>query len=283
MKSTELQTQLKTLARELDVSYRQVVFCFFAEDFLRRCGKSAKNGNLSLRGGLLTYAYTGMIARSFGKIELCGNDPSLMQTVTEILRVRSEGGVTASDITALSENEVQYTARLGELCLPIRVVREPAELPPQALYELPVLLDGFSAPVVALPEIEHEVCRRLIGLTWELPLTGRADALFDLYFWSVQFNFTGEELLPVLQEHLTKSKLSSAVLKSTFALWKDPSLERRWRAFVKDAGLRPDFRTALGRVAKFLRPVWEAAAENSTLEKDWDAHAGRWEERSYLY
>ncbi len=283
MKTTELQNQLKQLSSDLGISYQQAVTAFFAEDFLRRLGKSDFQNDLALCGGWLTYAYTGMIARPFSCVELCGRVENPLQTVTTVLRKQSGGAVAVSDMIPLSHDTVQYTARLGDVSLPVRITFKNTELPTAELYELPILLDNFSAPTVMLPTVEDEVCRRLTELVWQLPLVGRVDALFDLYFWSVQFNFTAEELHPVLREHLSASGLSAETLKSTFALWKDPALERRWKALIRTAGMDPDFKSALGRTAKFLRPVWEAVFNETRLEKDWNAKRARWEERAYLY
>ncbi len=282
MKLTELQSLLKTAAVELNIPYRQAVFCFLIEDFLRRVGGSKVANKIELRGGLLTYAYTGMLSRPFDVIELgFSAETSLLQTVREVLRV--SGQVETADVIELSPYEVQYVARLGEITLPIRIIGTVVQSLSEERFEIPVLLDGFSAPVVILPQIETEVCRRLTELVWQLPLTGQMDALFDLYFWSLQFDFTGEELQPVLRQTLKESGISVETLQTVFALQNDAALERRWRAFVKDAGFKPTFGETLDRVQRFLAPAWDSVFHEIRLTSHWDARTTRWEDDAYLY
>jgi hypothetical protein len=151
-------------------------------------------------------------------------------------------------------------------------------VPAPVRISYPVILD-FPAPKLSGYTMESVIAEKFETMIKLGAINSRMKDFYDIWLLSRQFPFDGKKLSSAIQGTFnnrgTDIPAAPTALEASFAT---PEKGTQWKAFIKKAGITGTpalFAFIIPDIAKFLKPICTAIAEETIFTLKWDP-AGPW-------
>lgn len=282
--------RLKNTARQSGERFNDLLQHYALERFLHRLAESAHRDQFILKGALMLRVWRVAQLRPTRDIDLLGrvaNDAARMAAMIRGIcetDVKPDGmefdaeSVKVAPIAANAKYEglqATFAGRLGSAKLPMRidvgfgdrVTPGPVEI------EYPSVLDGQGSRLLGYTP-ETTIAEKLHVMLDRGIFNSRVKDFFDIWALSLNREFDGRTLSMAIQQ--TCANRSTAITGNPEALqdeaFSDSQRAAQWTAFRSRLGAveSPLSFAEVGRsVSSFLRPVLEAVAAGTDLDRRW--------------
>ena len=292
-----VKQRLMNRCRQRGEDFNALLTRYAIERFLYRLTRTPHASRFTLKGAMLFAIWMDKPHRPTIDVDLLGtgepNVDDLRKVFQEVCDVAVEPDGMRFDrasvtVTEIREDNiyqglrVKLTGHLGSARIPVQVdvgfgdviTPGPAEATFGPLLELP-------PPVMAAYPPETVIAEKLETIIILDLANSRMKDFYDLYMLSRTMTFDGEVLARAIRATFRRRRTTipealPPALSREFA--SDPAKQAQWSAFVKriDAALRPaEFGDVVDALARFVRPVLDAAAGEASFHKVWQA-PGPW-------
>lgn len=270
-----IKERLKNIADKKKSEYQIVVRQFFWERFLYRLSVSEYRSNLILKGAMMLIALNKEPNRPTRDIDFLGVGISnqidnVADVIRKILMIECEDGIHFAPDSILAEpiNEsdlysgirIKFTGTLDSIKQRIFIdigfgdSIEKVETP----HKFPVLL-SLPAPEIYIYPIESSVSEKFEALVSLQLLTSRMKDIYDIVFYSKNFEFTSTRLRSAL---LNTFQRRGTDIEKRFDIFSvnfrgNQEKEIQWQSFHKTIGLKASntFASAVSEIEQFIEPV----------------------------
>lgn len=285
--------KLRNKAKAAGISYQQCLQLFMQEEFLRKLSKSGLKKFLVLKGGLFIYTLTNFESRATIDVDFLLRDMSnsinVVETlIDEILKVPTGNDyieMTANGFEEISPQR-KYHGISAQIIGKIKNVRVPFNIDmgigdvivPHAMEQkIQTQLPDFEAPVIFTYSLESTIAEKFDAILQRFELTGRMKDFYDIYYLARTFNFDGAKLQAAIFETLQRrgTPYDRNSFKRVVSLSEDTDMQKRWKYFlktIKDDTL--EFSVVIGKIQKFLEPVFEAIVNENEWQREWTTISG---------
>ncbi|MCC6550375.1 MAG: nucleotidyl transferase AbiEii/AbiGii toxin family protein [Ignavibacteriaceae bacterium] len=270
-----IRERLKNIADNKNSEFQNLVQQFFWERFLYRLSISEYRSNLILKGAMMMIALNKERNRPTRDIDFLGvgisnQIDSVADIIRKIVMIECEDGIHFATDSILAEpiNEsdlysgirIKLTGTLDSIKQRIFIdigfgdSIEKVETP----QKFPVLL-SLPSPEIYIYPIESSVSEKVEALVSLQLLTSRMKDIYDIAFYSKNFEFTSTRLssalLNTFQRRGTDIEKRFDIFSVNFRENKEKELQ--WQAFHKTNGLKAasTFASAISEIERFIEPV----------------------------
>ncbi len=295
--AASIHQRLLNLSKARGLDFNLLLARFAIERFLYRLSRSPYADMFVLKGAMLLQVWLADTSRPTRDLDLLGFGDVSAERLREIFaavceQLAAEDGcqfhadsVTVAAIHAEDEyggQRVTLRGHLGNARLRIQVDIGIGDqvTPPAEWIEYPALLD-FPRPRVRAYRAETTVAEKLHAMVVLDLQNSRMKDFFDIWRLAQTHAFSGTLLTAAVQDTFERRRTAipaglPTALTPAFA--QNPTKARQWQAFLKKNNLShgaEDFGTIVALLARFLRPVLQAAHDGAGMPKEWSPE-GLW-------
>ena len=294
--AASVRGRLLNHARESRDELQLVLMRYGLERLLYRLSQSDYAGEFVVKGAMLFLVWTGETHRSTKDLDLLALKSASTAHLEAVFRQVSK--LTVADdglsflpdtVTAepIRENDiyqgvrVTLEARLGHAKIPLQVDIGFGDVvtPKAGKITFPTLLD-FPAPKVSVYPKETAIAEKFEIMVKLGLANSRMKDYYDIWTLCREFDFDGGPLSNAIRATFRRRQTAlpsgfPTALSPEFCA--DPSKQRQWEAFVRRGRLKVakhDLADVVELLRKFLGPVANAAASDTTLKGHWPKGGG---------
>ena len=290
-----VRARLLNIAKEEKLNFDFILLMFMQERLLYRLSISEYKDQFVLKGGLLILSTLNIKTRPTRDIDFLAQNVSndlekIQQIFSQISQIQINDGVSydkdSIEVEKITEGadydgvRIKITGFIGnarknlQLDLGFGDVIVPGEIN----MEYPGLLD-FEIPRVKAYSIESVIAEKFEAMLSLSVINSRMKDFYDIFTLSKSQSFEGETLSQAIAATLknrgTVIEEDQVIFDEDFA--QDENRNRLWHGYLRKIGKESiNFNLVMGRVKRFLEPVYISILENREFKGEWNNERGEW-------
>ena len=299
--SVNLINSLKNISKREKIAYIEIVFRFFAEEFLRRLSKTQFKDKLILRGGYLVNQLTdfeGITDKTLDFLYIDSDEKQLdvNNVISNIISADTKfnfcefsAGSAEKMVgqTGYNGYRINITAKIGSIRLNFDVNIGIGDIlfhQTEELSIVSILSDDEKNEILSYP-VESVISEKLDIILKRFELNNCMKHMYDIVLLSKTFDFDGYELQRAINATLKnrKNDCNANRLKEIGELSADADMLKQWQHFALKNAIELKFNEVLNCMLWFLEPVYDSINHESRWQKNWSGSNTEWDEPLYLY
>jgi predicted nucleotidyltransferase component of viral defense system len=274
-----IRTRLLNIAKKENLSFQIVIIRYLHERLLYRVSLSKYANSFCLKGGVLLYIYNREQTRPTMDIDFLGTNipneiDSIKSALREICSIYYPADAVLFDTSSIVAEEISgqdeyagirlfVTANLDTIRQRIQVdigfgdtvIPAPVEL------NYPTLLPESEIPVIQAYSLETVVAEKFEAMIDLSIVNSRMKDFYDVYQILTTHHLNSKNLEEAIRETFHNRNTiytpEHAIFSAIFPA--DVNRLRQWKVFLSKNHLDQsiDFNEVIGRIGKFLLPIWE--------------------------
>jgi predicted nucleotidyltransferase component of viral defense system len=268
---------------------------FMQERLLYRLSISEYKDQFVLKGGLLILSTLNIKTRPTRDIDFLAQNVSndlekIKQVFSQISQIQINDGVSydkdSIEVEKITEGadydgvRIKITGFIGNARknLQLDLGFGDVIIPGEVNMEYPGLLD-FEIPRVKAYSIESVIAEKFEAMLSLSVINSRMKDFYDVFTLSKSQSFEGETLSQAIAATLknrgTVVEEEQVIFNEDFA--QDESRNRLWQGYLRKIGKESiNFNLVMGRIKRFLEPVYISILENREFMGEWNNERGEW-------
>ncbi|MFP4021370.1 MAG: nucleotidyl transferase AbiEii/AbiGii toxin family protein [Halanaerobium sp.] len=290
-----VRARLLNIAKEEKLNFDFILLMFMQERLLYRLSISEYRDQFVLKGGLLILSTLNIKTRPTRDIDFLAQNVSndlekIKQVFSQISQIQINDGVSydkdSIEVEKITEG-ADYDGVRIKISGFISNARKNLQLdlgfgdvivPGEVNMEYPRLLD-FEIPSVKAYSIESVIAEKFEAMLSLSVINSRMKDFYDVFTLSKSQSFEGEILSQAIAATLknrgTVIEEDQVIFDEDFA--QDENRNRLWQGYLRKIGKESiNFNLVMGRIKRFLEPVYISILENREFKGEWNNERGEW-------
>jgi predicted nucleotidyltransferase component of viral defense system len=290
-----VRARLLNIAKEEKLNFDFILLMFMQERLLYRLSISEYRDQFVLKGGLLILSTLNIKTRPTRDIDFLAQNVSndlekIQQIFSQISQIQINDGVSydkdSIEVEKITEGadydgvRIKITGFIGNARknLQLDLGFGDVIIPGEVNMEYPGLLD-FEIPRVKAYSIESVIAEKFEAMLSLSVINSRMKDFYDVFTLSKSQSFEGETLSQAIAATLknrgTVVEEEQVIFNEDFA--QDESRNRLWQGYLRKIGKESiNFNLVMGRIKRFLEPVYISILENREFMGEWNNERGEW-------
>lgn len=295
-KVASIKDRLKSKSMATGKTMQEMLVAYGLERTIYRISISKYANNFTLKGGIFLYAlFDGAFARATTDIDLLAqhisNDAEDMKKIfTEIFTQETDDPLRfdthtlkVSSITEFKKYHgvnIAVMAYLDRTRIPVSIDIGFGDViyPDRVEIDFPTVLSDKRPRIFAysLSSAVAEKFEAIVSLGYD---NSRFKDFYDLYILAINYDFTGDILVPAVRETFENRNTSvSEVVAFEDGFASEPQRQSRWKSFIrkKKVLLYVTLEETILTIKEFMTPVMNAISQDKPFSGQWLHETKKW-------